>query len=138
MFAVNVALVYTFISKGPGPRKRIEPKLIIIKELKLDEKQVAEYQILINKHFSAVKDIQDRIHESKQSLYALLRTNNQGKADSIITILGSYQIEIEKTHFNHFLELKKICKPEQMKAFEELTFELESLFSNKPKPPKKD
>jgi len=138
MFAVNVTLIVIFFSKGPRHSKLKEPKEIIINKLFFDSEQTIAYQLLIKEHRLSIRGFQDSIHKSKQNLYALLRGRDVSKADSIENQIGNYQIAIERTHFNHFSDLKKICKPDQLEAFNELTFELESLFSNRTGPPKKN
>jgi hypothetical protein len=54
--------------------------------------------------------------------------------DSLIEILASNQKKIEETHFKHFQDIKKLCTPEQMNRFDDLTEELSRIFGRKPKP----
>jgi periplasmic protein CpxP/Spy len=39
------------------------------------------------------------------------------------------QKKIEAVHYNHFKEIKKLCKPDQAEYFESLTGELADFFS---------
>jgi len=56
------------------------------------------------------------------------------KKDSLYLKLANYQKQIETTHFNHFLEIKKICNKEQLSDYKYLTEELSKIFSNRRKP----
>lgn len=138
MFVVNLMLIVTLFLSGPRHSSRMGPKNVIIKKLSFDVDQIKEYELLIKQHRSSIHRFQDSIHNSKQNLYALLRGNDLSMADSIENEICNYQKGIEKAHFNHFSELKKLCKDDQLIAFEKLTFELESLFSNRIGPPKKN
>ena len=42
------------------------------------------------------------------------------------------QKEIEKTHFQHFLEIKALCRPEQIEDFNLLSEELARIFAKPP------
>ena len=72
----------------------------------------------------------------RNNLYAELNNETSVKKDSLMFAISKYQLEIENTHYNHFLEIKKLCKPDQLKYFEELTKELAFYFRpNKNQPP---
>jgi len=61
-----------------------------------------------------------------------LLTNNQidlKSKDSLITVINLNQKQIEETHFKHFEDIKKLCKPEQLDDFKEFSKELGRLFA---------
>ncbi len=123
-----------------GPRHRGEgPKKLIVEKLHLDQQQQAEYEKLIHWHRGTIDQLDNQILETKNRLYLqLLKTNVDAKAeDSLINVIVGYQKQIEQTHFKHFEDIKKICKPEQMEYYYDLTTELTTLFS-KPRRPKHD
>ncbi|WP_165395961.1 periplasmic heavy metal sensor [Flavobacterium sp. J27] len=127
------------LSNGPkdfrGPRK--EPKEIIIEKLHFDSKQIAQYEALIATHRNTINTLDSTIKKLKRELYATLIENETptNKTDSLFQAITEKQMAIEKVHFNHFLDIKKICKEEQLADYENLTAELAKIFSNKP--PKK-
>ena len=45
-------------------------------------------------------------------------------------------MKAEKINLEHFLDIKKLCKPNQMKDYESLTQELANLFGHKMKKPR--
>lgn len=117
----------------PGGRME-EPRHIITRELGLDEKQVGEYEILIQKHRDGVRAIDQQIRDAKNSLYSSLATDQPGKQDSLISRIGSLQMQVEALHYDHFGAIKALLKPEQMEKFNRLSKELARLFGPGPGP----
>jgi Spy/CpxP family protein refolding chaperone len=139
-------LGFLFISGTKGhkpphdiPEGRHEPKEIIIERLHFDANQQKEYGQLIEWHRGEIRQLEDSIRVSKNELYMLL---NDDKVDekakvTLINEIALFQKQIEATHFKHFEDIKKLCKPEQQVYFNELTEELGRLFSrNKPPRPR--
>jgi hypothetical protein len=120
-------------------KRRPEPKEIIIKKLNFDSKQISEYEKLIQWHRKEIRSIEENIRATKNELYLQLHENtiNSKVKDSLIDALATYQKQIENTHFNHFQDIKKICREDQLDDFNALTEELSRLFS-KPHPPRHD
>ena len=110
---------------------RREPKQIIINKLHFDANQQIEYAKLIEWHHGEITRLDDNIRESKNNLYLQLNQNetNVKIKDSLIAMINSNQKQIETTHFKHFEDIKKLCYPNQMDAFNELTEELSQIFS---------
>ena len=54
--------------------------------------------------------------------------------DRLFLKLADLQKQIETTHFNHFIDIKKLCKKEQLSDYENLTEELSKLFSHPRRP----
>lgn len=108
------------------------PKNIIIEKLHFDKDQIKNYEVYIQKHRKAINDNEAMMNKLRNNLYNELNyVDNSSKIDSIITKIGKQQIIAEKINYNHFLEIKKICKPNQKKDFEELSKEISNLFSVK-------
>lgn len=125
--------------QGRPPGKDVGPKIIIIERLQFDKEQIQAYEKLIQVHQVAIELYGDSIKVAKNNLYQSLQTKNLLSNDSLINKLSRLQKQIELVHYNHFVELKKICKPEQLVAFNALTEELAGFFApNKKnrKPPK--
>jgi len=106
------------------------PKDEIIEMLHFDNEQVAHYELLIHKHRTSIRDLDDNIQNTKSELYQTLQTENGSKKDSLINQLASLQKKIEETHLEHFIEIKKLCKPNQLDDFNELTMHLAGFFSH--------
>ncbi len=132
LMLINIITLAFFFSKRPMNRKN--PKEVVIEKLHFDEKQVATYNELIEIHSEEIKTLNDDFLITKNNLYKeLSKSDNKMVTDSLLLQLATLQNEIEKTHYNHFLAIKKLCKPQQLNDYNALTNELSKIFS--PKPP---
>jgi Spy/CpxP family protein refolding chaperone len=144
LLCCNLVLVF-FLLNGPqkGPNNRPmggpgmhEPKRVIIDKLHFDDTQIMQYEEVIKSHFEAIRGYDQQINELKKDLYIQLKKSDSVDSQSIIiNKIGEIQQKIERKHFDHFLEIKKICRPDQMKDFDSLSEELVQLFDMK-KPPR--
>jgi periplasmic protein CpxP/Spy len=142
LLAVNIGVVgFLLMRKPPMPPegslavKREGPKKIIIERLHFDKDQVAAYETIIIEHQKSVKDLKDIISNTKNNLYQSLKTETFAGKDSLINLLSDLQKRIESVHYDHFAQIRKICKPEQMEAFNNLTNELAFYFTTEKKAP---
>lgn len=120
------------MQKPKGGFNPDRPKNIIIAKLKFNEQQVNSYQKLIDQHRKDIKENDAKILMLKNELYSLLNAdNNNTKIDSLTTQIGNIQKQIEVVHFNHFLDIKALCKPEQLPNFNKLSKELTEIFNHK-------
>lgn len=141
LLLINVCTVgFFFFTKpphqpgGPPPFGRMEPKNQIVESLHFDQQQIADYEKLIAQHRQTIRELNDRIQTTKSSLYQSLTSESGAVKDSLINTLGSLQMQIETTHYNHFKDIKALCKPEQLDNFNDLTGQLAHFFSAKPGP----
>jgi periplasmic protein CpxP/Spy len=115
-------------SNGRPPFEHGGPRNEIIEGLRFDSVQVRKYEILIDEHQESIKALNDSVRNVKSMLYQTLNAENNTAKDSLIEKLGSLQISIERTHYEHFAEIKKLCKPDQLSDFEALTKRLAGFF----------
>jgi protein CpxP len=130
-------LGFLFLSKDKqGQKSKKMPKEIVINKLHFDDNQIIEYEKIIKVHRNTITTIDDSIKVAKNELYQLLNseTINLEKKDSLYSKLANYQRQVEITHFNHFLEIKAICKKEQLADYKTLTEELSKIFTYGRKP----
>lgn len=138
LFITNLMLLWFLLSNKPGNHPGGEgPKKVIIEKLGFDKAQVAEYEKQIQWHRSEIDRSQEKLMKLKNELYASL-TSNEDKKDSLIMEICAVQEQIENIHYKHFLDIKSLCKPEQQKAFEELTKEIARLFAPQHPPKRKE
>lgn len=135
---INMVVIgYLLINKGAFfGNKPPKPREIVIKKLDFDTEQIKQYDVTITKHQIKIRNLDDSIRKAKNELYARLKesTSEIDSNDSLVNQINNYQKQIEITHYNHFIEIKKICKPEQLEKFNALTNELSKIFSGKRKP----
>jgi periplasmic protein CpxP/Spy len=137
LFLINIMTLAFFTLKGPRGKDRKPPKEYIAKKLHFDDKQIIEYDILIDEHQSKIRKLDEELKRCKNDLYSQLsKPANQKVTDSLFTQLALTQKNIEQSHYHHFLEIKALCTDKQLEDFNQLTKELAKLFG--PKPPKRD
>jgi len=130
LFISNLATLFFIMQKGKQKYPVENTKEIIIKKLGFNEQQIVTYEKLIEQHKENIFANDKKIFQLKKELYSLLLTNaNEQQTDSLTTEIIKVQKEIETVHFNHFKDIKTICKPEQAQKFEALAWELNTLFS---------
>ncbi len=135
LLVMNLGIIaFLFLRKPPLPPDggasfgKEGPKKKIIELLHFDSKQVKHYEELIQQHQASIKSLRDEIQETKSVLYSALKEENSARKDSLTNQLGALQVKIERVHYNHFMEIKKLCKPEQLEYFNTLTGELADFF----------
>jgi len=141
---INIGiLAFLFLHKPvPPPDRPMRgegPKNIIIERLHFDKEQVAQYEKLIEQHQQSLRELDGQIRMIKNQLYSTLANNSNTGKDSLQAKLGEIQKQIEAAHYNHFNEIKKLCKPEQLENFNALTQDLAKFFApgkNLPPPPR--
>jgi len=132
LILINISTLAFFFFKAPRPMDQKSPKEAVIEKLHFDENQVASYDELIKIHFEKIKALNRDLLITKNNLYKeLSNSDNKKVTDSLLFELANQQGEIEKTHYNHFLDIKKLCKPEQIEEFNALSNELAKIFSPK-------
>ena len=109
--------------QGAGPRNEI------IDRLHFDKGQVAQYDSLIVKHRKLVGQKEKEIQGLRTSLFMGVSDGIDSKLkDSWVRQIGVLHADIQQIHFAHFLDIQKICKPEQRADFERLTKDLSTMF----------
>jgi hypothetical protein len=109
--------------QGGGPRNEI------IDRLHFDKGQVAQYDSLIVKHRKLVGQKEKEIQGLRTSLFMGVSDGIDAKLkDSWVRRIGVLHADIQQIHFAHFLDIQKICKPEQQGDFERLTKDLSKMF----------
>ncbi len=71
----------------------------------------------------------------KTQYYSLLKSEDNKNGDSLINEIGKLSMETEKINYKHFQDIKRICRPDQMKNFDNLIDDFENLFNRPDKPP---
>ncbi|MEZ4690304.1 MAG: hypothetical protein R3A12_09035 [Ignavibacteria bacterium] len=138
-----VLLTFLFLRKPPPHPPDRQPPLserrgpaeMIIKELHFDKDQVSQYEKLIDVHKNTIKELDDSIRITKNDLYKTLENDNTSEKDSLVNRLSNLQKQIETVHYDHFADIKKICRPDQINYFNELISKLAEFFSPKKGPP---
>jgi Spy/CpxP family protein refolding chaperone len=115
---------------GEGPAK------YIIEELKLDAKQQEQFAELRNKHHDFARNAhkeEERLHDL---YFSLLKTDNPDKmkVDSIATLIGTQHTALATATFQHFQQLRAICRDDQKKLFDATVDEIARMVTGPPRP----
>lgn len=122
----NLLLVFR---SGHEPKNHVRPRDIIIERLKFSEKQIEEFEELIEVHREKTRENHREMMDLKNELYTHLQNPiDTIILDSLTKKIGEQKQVIEKINYIHFESIKKICHPTQLERFEELTSELARLF----------
>jgi protein CpxP len=128
----NLLLIYNLVQK-PNKKNENNPRNIVIQTLEFDDRQIAQYDVLVDAHKKEIREQNDKIDELKNTLYEILPndTIDKPKVDSLTSKIGIIQRDIEDIHFNHFMDIKQLCKPSQYASFKKLSSDLQKIFSGK-------
>ncbi len=125
----NIALI-AFIFLAPPRRPAHEgPRDIIIERLHFDQRQTEDYDKLIEDHRKSIRQKEGEMMQLKNRLYGSLTSGDTNSNDSLETAIGNIQIEIEKIHYAHFMDIGKLCNAGQKDDFDKLITEIAELFS---------
>ena len=128
LILLNLATL-AFFRWGKMPPRPEGPRKAIIERLHFDDSQVAEYEKLIVAHRTAIGAKEAEIRAAKEGLYQLLSSDNPIAKDSLIARIGAIQQDMERIHFDHFKEIKALCKNDQADLFKGLAGDLADYFS---------
>ncbi len=130
LLALNIFLIgFMYLNK---PSRLIGPRNLIIEKLNFDSDQITAYDILIKNHQDKIELTEKKIAEIKNILYSTLNDDVTLEfKDTLISELSGFQSKIEDIHYEHFRDIKMLCKPEQISLFKDLTTELTDYFSPK-------
>jgi periplasmic protein CpxP/Spy len=133
-------LTFLFISRGDGkrnhhPRGEEGPAKFIIDQLGFDDKQVARFNELKTEHQQQMRQLQDSIKIQRDLLPDIIIDGNTSSADSVTTIIGNYQKQIEFNTYSHFVKVRAICNEEQKKKFKNIIEEILQMMGPRKGPP---
>lgn len=131
LLLLNFGILGFLFLSGPNQRKH-EPREVVIHELHFDGNQIANYDKLIAVHKMTIQNLNDSIRNCKNELYSQLKSSqNKAITESLFMKIAHFQAQIEQTHYNHFLDIKKLCKTDQLEDYNQLTTKLSEMFQGK-------
>lgn len=95
-------------------------------ELGFDDKQTEDYLKLRQEHHRGIAKLDRELQILKKQMFdeALQDTSESMLSDSLLQLVQKKQSKIERMTFDHFVALKKLCKPEQRKNLKLLMNEI--------------
>jgi hypothetical protein len=135
---LNIGMVAFLLSGKMPPHKGEGPRKIIIERLRFDQKQVADYEKLIQKHRDDIRQKESELMAARQAIYNQLLGEDLSKKDSLTAQVGHLQTAVEQIHFAHFQDIKNLCRPDQKADFDALVGDLAQYFSREKPSQKRD
>jgi len=137
---LNVVIIgfMWFGQRAPRPGEgRGGPGSMIIRELKLTDEQVRQFNVLRDEHRSAISAINEKNRQAHDALFGLLKGNQDTSAvsDSLISQIAQNKQQVEQITFHHLAQVRRICTADQQKRFDELIRGLMSRLVNDGPPP---
>ncbi|MBO0947816.1 periplasmic heavy metal sensor [Fibrella forsythiae] len=121
-----------------GPPGGEGPSRIIIERLHFDDNQQERYQTLIEAHRAQTRELASQSVHLYRDYYGLLENDQPDTAQitSLNRQIGQNQREQAQLNFDHFNDIKQLCRPDQQAAFRQLVSELSRLFGRQQRPPR--
>jgi len=141
LVALNITILLVVLGKPQPPQEfgHRPPDLrsVIEQKLQFDTQQKEKLSELIDSHRAETRELDEQIQKIRGTYYESLADNRSTLAqqNQLLQQLGQLQIRIEKGRWHHFMAIKKLCKPDQLDNFSELTKELVQAFPGGPRPP---
>jgi len=116
-------LLYLFLARNKnertGPPGRAASGFII-EQLHLDARQQQQFAELRDQHRAIIRRVQEEDRRLHDVYFGLLKTDNPDKAktDSLSSLIAAQRSLIETTNFEHFQQLRKLCRDDQKKRFD--------------------
>jgi len=138
LLIANAATITMFwLGKPKQPvQPKGQPKDFLIKELKLDTNQQAQFEVLVKEHRAAVEQLRKKIKGAKDNLFDLLKEQNvsdstKRNAAAAVSIITE---EIDLLTLNHFQKVRAFCNPEQQKKFDTIIHQVTGMMGQQ-RPP---
>ena len=97
------------------------PGEFLCRELKFNEKQKADFEILRNQHHEAMDSLDEQRRDLHHDYFDLLNNENpyEQKVTALANEIGQNQKARDLITFHHFEAVRKLCNDEQKKHFDD-------------------
>ncbi len=115
LILINVGSLVVFWINERHHMGGSQPKEFIARELRFDEGQKEAFEIIVKKHQDQSAEIRLEITAAKKAYY------KEGPTDSLalLSLTKAYG-KLEILNYEHFKEIRSICKGDQKQAFDQL------------------
>jgi hypothetical protein len=87
------------------------------------------YDTLIAQHRKRLFALDAQLQAQRKTLYGTV--GKGANIDSLLPALHQTQRDIEQVHYDHFQDIRALCKANQIPLFEQLTQDLAALFGQR-------
>lgn len=142
LLIINIIILGVLLSgqkhrKDSKNSRQMGPERVLVKKLDFNKEQIASFKVLIKEHRKEIRANDEKIRSIKTQIFNSLGDEAAFNIDSLSTIIGGLQKEIEVKHYNHFVKVKALCNADQLIKFDSLSKQLSKIFSSKGRGPKR-
>lgn len=99
-------------------RPRADLQEETVKTLHFDEPQQQAHAILVQAHKDSIRNAEHELLALRQRLYAtLMQDSSRIAKDSLLLVINKVEFRIGNTHYTHFENVGKLCRPDQKQYF---------------------
>ena len=124
LLVLNAVTLFFLLGKKDGNKNRSggggRPySEYLTKQLNLDTLQVAQLKGLRDKHKQELGELWKEDRQLQEAKFVLLKEGSTDslKLDSILTLIVANKKKFELAFHNHFLQIRALCRPEQVELF---------------------
>jgi hypothetical protein len=139
---LNVGTLFMLFFGRPGERQRGRGNVqdrgqtriaqLLKDELGFDREQIEQYLVLKKRHQERMRVLDSTMRAAKNRMFDDVLRDDPAPvlSDSLLVLTQRTQDEIERLTFQHLLDVKKLCTPEQRKKLHAIIHEM---FRGKPR-----
>jgi len=105
----------------------------IINKIGLDSTQATQFRAMKESHLEEIASYRDELNSHRKEMFSQLN-NDTFDIDDYSQKMSLIQSEMDKMAFNHFKEMRSICRSEQLEKFDQV---MQRIMSRMPKKHKK-
>ncbi len=116
-----------FFDHHPSHHKKHErPDEFVIRELKLNEEQINQYNLLVKQHRDSIQELFEEGKKLRNNYFSQLKSDTIQEIliNDVLIKIKTNQQQIEEITFNHFFALKQILNKEQKNKFDNIINEV--------------
>lgn len=123
LLVLNAVTLFFLLGKKDSPKNRPgggRPySEYLTKKLNLDTAQVAQLKELRDKHKQELGELWKEDRQLQDAKFVLLKEGSTDslKLDSLLTLIVANKKKFELAFHNHFLQIRALCRPEQVELF---------------------
>lgn len=129
LLLTNIALVVFFVGKkdrpashnGPRPDRSSMMKGFLKDTVGFDDQQLSQYENIRQQHDERMKGLFEQMRIAKLDFYSLVNKPGADSASQAAAAsIGEKQKAVDLAFFNHFREVRMLCRPEQQPKYDSL------------------
>jgi protein CpxP len=142
LMLVNGFLVLHLVTKNdrngpPHPPKHVY-RLSVIEALQFDETQIEAYDKLIQEHLVTMMKLEEIRGQKLAVCFDVLKTDDPSLSNSDLKELEQIERERIMVTHKHFADIKALCRPDQLAAFEEVLQKAVQMLAGRPSRPERN